>query len=231
MFKKLSIYVIMIALVLGATGCTKNSSDITDTNTVNTEESSDKNSSGTSQKKKYKNISAETKPIGVDSITIKMKDDIHPMLYCKVYKNGGDIEESNINVTFEVFDENGEFLGEKTLFTKRSLCVGDNDTISDSLGWYVDNEDKTDEILSKYKANVVSINEIDVNEAENQDRLKDIVYEIESQIDDDSYNTALTLLEMAKEEFPDSKELKLLEAQIKDKMAEVDSTNTSADKE
>lgn len=223
MLKKLGILFMVSIIALSATAC-NNTEDATTT------EQTAENEPSSSSKKKYKNISADTKPIGVDSITINMQGS-SPYLSCKVYKNGGDIEESIVEVTFELFDETGKFIGEKTLTTRRSLCTGDTENISGDLIWQVPTEKRIDETLSKYTATVIAINEVDAKEAENQERLKDIIYEIEDQIDDGAYNTALTMLEMAKEEFPDSQELKLLEAQIKDKMpaASTDGTTTSAE--
>ena len=45
------------------------------------------------------------------------------------------------------------------------------------------------------------------------------MYEIGSAIDDKEYNSAITMLKMAKEQYPDSKELKLFEAKMKDELA------------
>lgn len=184
---------------------------------ASSEKSTEKES--TSAKKKYKNISADTNPIGVDNISVKMNDN-YPYIFCTIYKNGGDIEESIVEVTLELTDDNNEYIGEKTLTTKRSLTVEDSETVSDNLIWQIPDDKRSDEFLSKYRAKVVSIKETDVAEAEAAEELADLMSDIEWAITyDKKYNSALAMLEVAKEEYPDSKELKIFEAEIKDLLA------------
>lgn len=213
MIKKITAIIMMAVLVCSLAACggqtNKNDGNENETTTSGTQNEG---------KNKYKNITAETSPIGVDNISVKMKDG-YPYIFCTVHKNGGEIEESFVEVTLEILNDNNEYVGEETLKTKRSLTVGDTETVSEDLIWQVSDEKRNDEILSKYSAKVVAIKETDVKEAQDNKQLTELMYEIGSAIDDKEYNSAITMLEMAKEQYPDSKELKLFEAKMKDELA------------
>ena len=213
MIKKLTAIIMMAVLVcsLAACGGQENKNGGNENGTT----SSDTQKEG---KSSYKNITAETKPIGVDGISVKMKDN-YPYIFCTVHKNGGDIEESYVEVTLEILDDNNEYVGEEILKTKRSLIVGDTETVSEDLIVLVKNENYNDEVLSKYSARVVAIKETDAKEAEENEELTNLMYQIGYAIDDGEYNSAITMFEMAKEQYPDSKELKLFEAKMKDELA------------
>lgn len=213
MIKKLVTLVLTLTLVcsLAACGGQENKNGGNENGTT----SSDTQKEG---KSSYKNITAETKPIGVDGISVKMKDN-YPYIFCTVHKNGGDIEESYVEVTLEILNDNNEYVGETTLKTRRSLTVGDTETVSEDLIWQVNEEKRSDEVLSKYSAKVVAIKETDAKEAKENEELTNLMYQIGSAIDDEEYNSAITMFEMAKEQYPDSKELKLFEAKMKDELA------------
>lgn len=216
MIRKIGTFAILLTLICSLTACGDNAkTDNTDNGTSVTQTDEDTKSS----KKKYKNINADTKPVGVSDISAKLSND-DAYLFCKVYKNGGDIEESIIEVTLEVFDEDDNYIGEETLKTSRSLTDGDSETIKSYLGNCISDERHSDEFLSKCKVNVVAIRETDVTEAKEAEALAELMEEIEWKIlYDEEYNSAIAMLEVAKEQYPNSKELKIFEAQMKDELA------------
>lgn len=175
-------------------------------------------------KQKYKKINADTTPIGVSNISFSEENkyndwdncyEWYTYLNCTVHKNDSIVAESIITVTFEVFDENGEFKGEEKVETSRSLVEGDMENLSTYL-YSADKETGAD-VLAKWTANVIKIEELDAKEQKKQEELAKTINEIEWKVKyEEEYNTALTMLEIAKEEYPDSKELKLLEAELKD---------------
>lgn len=225
MIKKLGTVILTIALICSLTACGGTTTDNGDDN-VSEINQSETNQSETdtekdtkSSKKKYKNINADTKPIGVDGISVKM-DGNYPRLFCTIHKNGGSIEESIVYVKFEMFNENNEYIGTTTLKTTHSLIEGDTETVNASLAWDIAKENYNDEVLSKYSANVVEITENDAAEAEEAEALAKVMNEIENKITyDKEYNSALAMLEVVKEQYPDSVEVKLFEAQVKDELA------------
>ena len=208
MIKKLTAIIMMAVLVCSLAACggqtNKNDGNENETTTSGTQNEG---------KNKYKNITAETSPIGVDNISVKMAEDSggsFPFVFCTIHKNGGDIEESVVEVTIEVLDENNVYIGEETLKTERSLTEGDSETVKTYLHKCTD-EKRTDEYLGKCKLNVVAIKETDVAEAKEAEALEELMSEIEWKITyDKEYNSAITMLKIAKEQYPDSKELKLI---------------------
>ena len=96
-----------------------------------------------------------------------------PFVFCTIHKNGGDIEESVVEVTIEVLDENNVYIGEETLKTERSLTEGDSETVKTYLHKCTD-EKRTDEYLGKCKLNVVAIKETDVAEAKEAEALEEL---------------------------------------------------------
>ena len=220
MIKKLTAIIMMAVLVCSLAACGGQTASNTDSENNTSATQTDNETK--SAKKKYKNIKADTKPIGVDNISAKMAEDSggsFPFVFCTIHKNGGDIEESVVEVTIEVLDENNVYIGEETLKTDRTLTEGDSETVKTYLHKCTD-EKRTDEYLGKCKLNVVAIKETDVAEAKEAEALEELMSEIEWKITyDKEYNSAITMLEMAKEQYPDSKELKLFEAKMKDELA------------
>lgn len=217
MIKKLITVIMITTIACSLVACggqnAKNSDSENGTSATQTD------SKTKSSKKKYKNINADTNPIGIDNLALKMKDR-YPYIFCTVHKNGGDTEESVVEVTLEILDENNTFVGEKTLKTKRSLTTGDTETVSDDLILEVSKENYNDDALSKYSVNVAAIKETDVAKAKETEELEKLMSEIEWKIKyDKEYNSALIMLEKAKEQYPDSQELKLFEAEMKDELA------------
>lgn len=217
MIKKLITVIMITTIACSLVACggqnAKNSDSENGTSATQTD------SETKSSKKKYKNINADTNPIGIDNLALKMKDK-YPYIFCTVRKNGGDTEESVVEVTLEILDENNTFVGEKTLKTKRSLTTGDTETVSDDLILEVPKENYNDDALSKYSVNVAAIKETDVAKAKETEELEKLMSEIEWKIKyDKEYNSALIMLEKAKEQYPDSQELKLFEAEMKDELA------------
>lgn len=230
--KKLGTAILTIALIcsLAACGGTNNSGD--NASKVAKTESKAGNKTK-SEKKKYKNIDENTSPVGVSDISAKLSNN-DPYIFCKVYKNGGKVEESIIEVTIEVLDEDNNYIVEETLKTSRSLTEGDSETIKEYLGNCGSKERHSNKFLSKCTLNVISIKETDAEEAKEAKALADLMSDIEWKIKyDNEYNSAIAMLEMAKEEYPDSKELNLFEAQMKDELAKkgisMDGSNVEAD--
>lgn len=119
-----------------------------------------------------------------------------------------------------MFDEDDNYIGEETLKTSRSLTDGDSETIKSYLDNCISDERHSDEFLSKCKVNVVAIRETDITEAKEAEALAELMEEIEWKIlYDEEYNSAIAMLEVAKEQYPNSKELKIFEAQMKDELA------------
>ena len=101
--------------------------------------------------------------------------------------------------------------------TYNALEAGDRETRSIYLG---NSGDITDEMLSKWSAKVKDIEETNAKEAEELDELEDIMNKIESKIKfNGEYNSAIAMLEAAKKKYPDSEELKVFEAEVKDMLA------------
>lgn len=220
MIKKLGTVILTIALICSLTACGGTTTDNGNDSVSETAQSENNTENNTkSSKKKYKNIKADTKPIGVDGISVKM-DGNYPRLFCTIHKNGGSIEESIVYAKFEIFNENNEYIGATTLETTHSLIEGDTETLNASLAWDIAKENYNDEVLSKYSANVVEITETDAAEAEEAKALAKAMKEIEYKITyDKEYNSALAMLEVVKEQYPDSAEVKLFEAKVKDELA------------
>lgn len=178
-----------------------------------------------SQKSNSTNPSDETKKsennsqIEVSNLRVEYKED-ELYLYGTVLKKGSEIEKSNVYIKCEVFNEKGDYINNAQLKTYSTLSKGDSENVSGII-WHNSNKQYSEEILKKWKVEVDSIEEIDAVEAEKQEALGDIISEIEWKITyDEEYNTALAMLEVAKEEYPDSKELRIFEAQVKDMLAE-----------
>ena len=220
MKKRILSSIVALSLMLALASCGSQSQNTegqsADTSSASSETATEKES--TSAKKKYQNISADTKPIGVSDI--KFEDDNgKPYVSLTVSKNDSKIEESNVKVAFEVYDENDKYMGEFAMITDHSLIEGDTAKLRKILFNGLIDGKYTNDVLVNWSAKVTNIEEVDVAEAEAAEELADLMYDIKSAIYNKNYNRGLTMLEMAKEEYPDSKELKIFEAEIKDLLA------------
>lgn len=216
MAKKILAILLMTVMILSVAACgSKSETDSPSEDTKTTEKAEKTEKKKDESSGKYKNISADTKPVGVGDIRFEKNENNSIYFYCTVYKNGGDIEESKITVTLKLYDEKGEYIGDETITTKNSLEEGDKETISLYCGR---GDDITDEELSKLSVKVKNIEETDAKEANEQKEIATTISDIKLEMSSKRYNSAITMLEMAKEKYPDSKELELYEAKMKDEL-------------
>ncbi len=215
--KLLGVFLISAALVVSAAGCSGGSQQAQ----TETEQQGAENQTGSSEKSEkkssknqYKNINADTSPIGVSDTgfvikgnTVRFKGNIH--------KNAGD--DSDVKITFEVFDGEGKYLGQEVVTSSRILAEGDVDvfdTYTDEL------ENRTEEEINSWKASVIEIEETSQEDKEAEQELNALKNQIDYAIYAKEYNKAEILLDEALEKYPDNKDIKLLQAELDDARGE-----------
>ena len=183
-----------------------------------TEEKETEKPAKKTNKGKYDNIDADSVPIGVDEIEFINSKSYDGTTYVhikgRIYKNGGDIKESYVGVTFEIYDENGERIGEKTVSPNDSMAVGDDARFEDTISLNVARDDGMnvpDETVAEYTAKIIDIKEKDAEEASLEAAITDIETAIKW---DKEYDKAQILLDAALKQYPDNTDLKLLQAEL-----------------
>lgn len=197
MKKFITIGLAIMLIVLSVTGCGIN------------------NSSGD---KKYSNIKANSKPVGVDEIRLSNRDS-YIEISGKIYKNGGDIEKSIIGITFELFDDEKNYICNEYVETRSALSDGGSERFKETIYGY--DEDVSDEDLKKYTAKIVNIEEKDAEEAAKERELKSLISDIQEEINwNHNYNKAKVLLDDALAKYPDNTDLKQLQTKIENALAQ-----------
>ena len=209
--------VIFATSVIALTGCGAQNGG----NTAETQQSSDAKSETKKESKnrKYENIDAESTPVGVDEVSFKNVQsggDNYVDLVCRIYKNSASPAKSTVSVTFELYNDTGEYIGKKTMTPKDMLSEGEDARVEDSIIFETRDQyyrNIPDENVKKYSAKICKIEEKDSDEVELAKTKKDI----ESAITwDHDYKKAQVLLDDALQKYPDDKDLKLLQAELED---------------
>ena len=216
--KIISICSVLAIGILFITSCGTNSNVATDTpaaEQTETAEAETKTSSNKSGKGKYKNIDADTKPVGISDSKIVIKDG-SLNLQSTIYKNDG--EDTYVTVTYEIFKPDGSYWCDQTHTTRRILTVGDEEKLD--TYFYYTTDGKTEEDVAKMKVNVKNIEEMTEEEYEEQEAYREAYYEAQSAYNAEEYEKALLLVESALEEYPDDKDLKLLKIDIESKIGD-----------
>lgn len=216
--KKFLALMIMAAVMISAAGCGTggNKADEKGSNTEQSEnktdekgENSEKDGKGSS-KGKYDNITADSSPVGVDEVKLT-QDGNYTELSGRIYKNGGDIEESRITVTFEIYDENGDFIDDRSVTTREALSEGEQERFDVTFSSSLYEEDIPTETLEKHTIKIIKIEELDAAEVELAYTLEEIRNLI---VWDHNYEKAQILIDEVLKEYPDNVDVKLLQADL-----------------
>ncbi len=214
--KFLSLMVAAVLCVSALAGCSVTKPESSDGG-----DSSETQSSNSVGKKKYADITADSVPVGVDEIKFSNEEN-YTMLTTRIYKNGGDIEESYITVTFELYDENEDYICRKAISTNNELSVGEEERCRDDILWEANekySKNVPNETLAQYTAKIVNIEEKDAKEVKENQEITQLTYDIDYELDKQNYNRAKILLDDALSKYPDNTELKLLQADLEDALA------------
>lgn len=228
--KKFIAIIISAFLLFSMNGCGKpsDSKDIengTDdiTETLDDTDSKEKNESKDTDKekpskRKYDDISSESEPVGVE-VSLKNESD-YTYVTGRIYKNSDSPETGYITVTFELYDEEDNYICKKVISTEELLEYGEDERFSENIIWEADDKYKkgvSDELLEQYTVKIVDIEEISGDEAELNLVKNEIEYAIEWYGD---YEKAQILLDDALGKYPDDVDLKLLQRELNEKISE-----------
>lgn len=125
--KILALVVLAALCITCLSGCSVNNS------TGSGGESQSADNSAGSANRKYENLTADSSPVGVDEIKFS-SDDGYTIISGRIYKNSSEIEEGAIAITFEMYDENGDYFADKTITTDL-LTEGENERFEDDIIW------------------------------------------------------------------------------------------------
>lgn len=219
---KKKVLVMCIACALCAsfmTGCGKIPTSDSGVDTANQSEmtqksdqenTSEKNSK--SRKGKYENIDADSSPIGIDEVKCSNKDN-YTYISGRIYKNSDEPKESNITVTFELYDENNNHICNKIIKTSKNLSEGEDVRFEDNILWESDekySKNVPEETLAKYTAKIIDIEETDASDIE----VSEIIYNIRFFMSQKNYDKAQILLDDAMNKYPDNVDLKLVQSDL-----------------
>mgnify|MGYP005821541633 FL=1 len=216
MKKKILALVVLAALCITClSGCSVNNS------TGSGGESQSADNSAGSANRKYENITADSSPVGVDEIKF-LNDNGYTHISGRIYKNSSEIEEGVITVTFELYDENGNYFADKTIATDL-LTEGENERFEDDIIGVADevnSQDVPDETLANYSVKITDIEEVDKDEVELLNTISEVDTAVMLAYDSENIAKARILVDSALQKYPDNTDLKLLDAELKEKEAE-----------
>ncbi|MGN0163080.1 MAG: hypothetical protein ACI4EA_05790 [Candidatus Ornithomonoglobus sp.] len=207
----LSIIILAALAVSAATGCSLVQSALQGGD----KQAEEQKESKASNKHKYDNIDADSEPVGVDEVKFEKAESGYTHLSGRIYKNSSDIEEGKITVSFEMYDENGDFMGEKKITTEKTLTEGEQERFNDDIIWATADKyhkDIPDETLAKYTVKIVNIEETGADEVELQETL-DAIEDLINWYPHD-YEKAQILIDEAFKKYPDNVDLKLLQEDL-----------------
>ena len=159
--------------------------------------------------------------MGVDEIKFS-NDNGYTHISGRIYKNSSEIEEGVITVTFELYDENGNYFADKTIATDL-LTEGENERFEDDIIGVADevnSQDVPDETLANYSVKITDIEEVDKDEVELLNTISEVDTAVMLAYDSENIAKARILVDSALQKYPDNTDLKLLDAELKEKEAE-----------
>ncbi|HIW57436.1 MAG TPA: hypothetical protein H9685_04595 [Firmicutes bacterium] len=213
--KILSLVVLAALCITCLSGCSVNNS------TGSGGESQSADNSAGSANRKYENLTADSSPVGVDEIKFS-SDDGYTIISGRIYKNSSEIEEGAIAITFEMYDENGDYFADKTITTDL-LTEGENERFEDDIIWEAEDANSKnvpDETLANYSVKISDIVETDKDEIELQNTISQVDNAVMLAYDSENIAKARILVDSALQKYPDNTDLKLLDAELKEKEAE-----------
>ena len=213
--KILALVVLAALCITCLSGCSVNNS------TGSGGESQSADNSAGSANRKYENLTADSSPVGVDEIKFS-SDDGYTIISGRIYKNSSEIEEGAIAITFEMYDENGDYFADKTITTDL-LTEGENERFEDDIIWEAEDANSKnvpDETLANYSAKISDIVETDKDEIELQNTISQVDNAVMLAYDSENIAKARILVDSALQKYPDNTDLKLLDAELKEKEAE-----------
>ena len=213
--KILSLVVLAALCITCLSGCSVNNS------TGSGGESQSADNSAGSANRKYENLTADSSPVGVDEIKFS-SDDGYTIISGRIYKNSSEIEEGAIAITFEMYDENGDYFADKNITTDL-LTEGENERFEDDIIWEAEDANSKnvpDETLANYSVKISDIVETDKDEIELQNTISQVDNAVMLAYDSENIAKARILVDSALQKYPDNTDLKLLDAELKEKEAE-----------
>ena len=213
--KILALVVLAALCITCLSGCSVNNS------TGSGGESQSADNSAGSANRKYENLTADSSPVGVDEIKFS-SDDGYTIISGRIYKNSSEIEEGAIAITFEMYDENGDYFADKTITTDL-LTEGENERFEDDIIWEAEDANSKnvpDETLANYSVKISDIVETDKDEIELQNTISQVDNAVMLAYDSENIAKARILVDSALQKYPDNTDLKLLDAELKEKEAE-----------
>lgn len=213
--KILALVVLAALCITCLSGCSVNNS------TGSGGESQSADNSAGSANRKYENLTADSSPVGVDEIKFS-SDDGYTIISGRIYKNSSEIEEGAIAITFEMYDENGDYFADKTITTDL-LTEGENERFEDDIIWEAEDANSKnvpDETLANYSVKISDIVETDKDEIELQNTINQVDNAVMLAYDSENIAKARILVDSALQKYPDNTDLKLLDAELKEKEAE-----------